>query len=169
VQVLLKPPQNRTAKRIGSDSPRFVPAAPGNLRLLKRLLKAYHAFDHIPFREREITVGLRAFVRDRTLGRAWLIQVQDQIVGYVIVIFWFDLEFGGRTAAITDLYLVPSHRQKGLGRKTLEFVEKYCRQAGLDALELQVERRNLVARRFYKRNGFHPHDRVPMSKRFSAA
>jgi ribosomal protein S18 acetylase RimI-like enzyme len=81
------------------------------------------------------------------------------------VSFWFDLEFGGRAAAITDLYLKAEHRRQGFGRKALQFVEAFCRQKGISALELQVEKRNAAARAFYIANGFVAHARIPMSKR----
>ena len=46
---------------------------------------------------------MRALLGDSSLGRAWLIMQGKTTAGYVIVIFWFDLEFGGRAALITDL------------------------------------------------------------------
>ena len=103
------------------------------------------------------------------LARSWLIETGTSTVGYVIVSFWFDLEFGGRAAAITDLYLRREHRRKGFGRKALEFVEAFCRKEGISALELQVEKRNAPARAFYKAIGFVPHDRIPMSKRLRSS
>jgi ribosomal protein S18 acetylase RimI-like enzyme len=87
----------------------------------------------------------------------------------VIVCFWFDLEFGGRAAAITDLYLRREHRRQGIGRKALEFVEAFCRKAGISVVELQVEKGNAAARAFYKVNGFVAHDRIPMSKRLRSS
>ena len=141
------------------------PASLTDLRALKRLIKSYYSFDHIPFREEEINVGLRAFLQDPALGRVWLIRHGKSTAGYVMVIFWFDLEFGGRAALITDLYLSPAHRRKGFGRRALRFVEGFCRKSGINTLELQVERSNTAAQDFYAANGFRSHARIPMSKR----
>lgn len=143
---------------------KFKPACFTNLQMLKRLIKSYYAFDHIPFRDEEVKVGLHALIGDPSLGRAWLIMNGKTTAGYVIVIFWFDLEFGGRAALITDLYLTPAHRRKGFGRTALRFVEGFCRKAGINTLELQVERSNTAAQAFYAANGFCSHARIPMSK-----
>jgi ribosomal protein S18 acetylase RimI-like enzyme len=79
--------------------------------------------------------------------------------------FGFDYEFGGRTALITDLYLEPSFRGLGLGRKTLRYLESFCRKSGIPALELQVEQKNRRALRLYRTFGFEALPRIPMSKR----
>jgi diamine N-acetyltransferase len=152
--------------KLGSGSAvEFKPTSLTDLKILKRLIKNYYAFDQIPFRDEEIDVGLRAFLRDPSLGRAWLIMHGKTTVGYVIVIFRFDVEFGGRAALITDLYLAAAHRRKGFGRRTLRFVEGFCRKSGIASLELQVERSNTAAQAFYAANGFRSHARIPMSKR----
>lgn len=143
----------------------FKPASITDLQTLKRLIKSCYAFDHIPFRDEEIKAGLRAFVGEPSLGRAWLIMNGKTTAGYVMVIFWFDLEFGGRAALITDLYLTPAHRRRGFGREALRFVEGFCRKAGIKTLELRVERSNTAALAFYAAHGFRRHDRIPMSKR----
>jgi GNAT superfamily N-acetyltransferase len=143
---------------------RFKSAAQRDISVLTALIGEYYAFDHIPFNGFEIAVGLRALIQDPSLARSWIIKEGTSTVGYVIVCFWFDLEFGGRAAALTDLYLRREHRRKGLGRRALKFVEEFCRKAGVSALELQVERGNTAARAFYTANGFVAHDRIPMSK-----
>ena len=158
-----------TKSKLGNRSVvEFAQASLTDLQILKRLIKSYYAFDHIPFRDEEIDTGLRAFLRDPSQGLAWLIRRGKTTVGYVMVIFWFDLEFGGRAALITDLYLTPVHRRKGFGRTALRFVEGFCRKAGINSLELQVERSNTATQAFYAANGFRSHARIPMSKRLVA-
>ena len=135
---------------------------------LTGLIRKYYEFDQIPFYEEEIRAGLATFLGEPTQWRAWLIQ-QDQIsVGYVILSMGVDLEVGGRLGTITDLYLEPEWRGRGIGRKTLGFLEDFCREEGLEALELQVERDNTEAFALYQSFGFHSHDRIPMSKRITA-
>jgi ribosomal protein S18 acetylase RimI-like enzyme len=85
--------------------------------------------------------------------------------GYVILTFGGDLEFGGRQATVTDLYIIDGYRRLGLGSKILHFVEETCKELGIKALELQVERKNVAAQTFYCKLGFERHDRIPLSKR----
>jgi ribosomal protein S18 acetylase RimI-like enzyme len=132
---------------------------------LTDLIRQYYEFDQIPFVEAEIRSGLAAFLKDQSLGRAWLIVLECQSIGYLIVTFGVDLEFGGRIGIITDLYLEPGHRRKGYGRKALRHAENLCQALGLRALELLVERDNVEAQALYNSFGFHAYDRFPMSKR----
>lgn len=85
-------------------------------------------------------------------------------VGYVILTFGFDLEFGGSTATITELYIAPGYRHGGLGAKTMQRLEALCCELGIQCLELQVERGNIPAQAFYTKLGFVAHDRIPLTK-----
>ena len=54
---------------------------------------------------------------------------------------------------------------KGCGRRTMEFLEGFCRKKGIRVLELQSEKRNTRAKAFYEQCGFRAHDRVPTGKK----
>lgn len=103
--------------------------------------------------------------KDKSAGLAFLIILEAKPIGYTILTYGFDLEFGGRTALMTDLYLEPKYRRLGIGRKTVQFLEQFCRNDGIVALELQVEHTNRMAQRFYRRLKFEVHNRIPMTRR----
>ena len=86
-------------------------------------------------------------------------------MGYTILIETFDLEFGGRAAFVTDLYLEPAYRRCGIGTEVMEQLERFCLARGMKTIELQAERKNRAALSFYRRLGFCRHDRVALSKR----
>ena len=144
---------------------RIKPATSRDMTRLLHLIKAYYRFDEIPFDHTAIASGLALLLNEPALGRVWLILKRGQAVGYLILTFGFDLEFGGRQATLTDLYIKAPHRRKGIGRAVLEQVEDFCRSSGVMAVELQVTNRNSVVLDFYRRVGFHAYDRIPMSKR----
>ena len=50
----------------------------------------------------------------------------------------------------------------------INLIEDTCRQLGIGALELQVERDNVRAQSLYRKLGFRTHDRIPMSKMLRA-
>ncbi len=129
-----------------------------------RLIAAYYAFDHIAFDEAVTRAGLSRLLSDETLGRVYLLEQGTAVAGYVLFTFGFDIEFGGRLATITDLYLEPRFRRRGLGSATLAFVADECRALGVKALELQVEEANLPAQALYRKFGFEQLSRLPMSK-----
>jgi len=130
-------------------------------------IRRYYEYDGIPFHEAEIRAGLGVLLHDPSVGRAWLITSGNEVIGYTIIGYDFDLEVGGRLATVTDLYLAEDHRRKGHGRRTLEFVAEFCRTSGVRALQLQVERDNVEARALYESFGFEAADRIPMCKRLS--
>jgi GNAT superfamily N-acetyltransferase len=131
---------------------------------LLRFVRAYYLFDHIDFEEDRIRRGLKTLISDASLGGAWLVQEGNEVGGYFVVTFGFDLEFGGKVATVTELYFDGSFRRRGLGRRTFGFVEKLAREAGAHAVELQVTSGNTEALAFYEHVGFTRHDRIPMSK-----
>lgn len=145
--------------------PTFIQAHHADLERVLGFVKKYYEFDGIRFRARQIKRGLEVLLRDPSIGRVWLIRLGSQDVGYVILTFGYDVEFGGRQGTVTDLYIVEGYRRLGLGSKTFRFIEAACGELGLAALELQVERKNSAAQAFYHKLRFEPHDRVPLSKR----
>ena len=148
-----------------AENVNFRTATIADAEVLRNLVKQYYEFDQIPFAPAEIESGLRILLADSSLGQAWLVSHGTQPMGYVIFTYGFDVEFGGRLATITDLYLEPGHRGRGIGGKVLQHVEAFCRSLGFRGLELQVENDNTEARALYNKFGFQPADRIPMSKR----
>jgi GNAT superfamily N-acetyltransferase len=142
----------------------FKRASLDDLPKLLRFVRAYYLFDHIEFDEARIRRGLKTLISDASLGGAWLVQDGREASGYFVVTFGFDLELGGKVATVTELYFDGSFRRRGLGRRTLGFVEKIAREAGAHAVELQVTDGNVDALAFYEHVGFTRHARIPMSK-----
>jgi ribosomal protein S18 acetylase RimI-like enzyme len=65
---------------------------------------------------------------------------------------------------LTDFYLEPAFRGRGLGLKILGMIEDEGRRMGAQAIELLVEDDNVEAQGLYKKAGFKKFDRFPMSK-----
>ena len=133
--------------------------------MLLKLIRAYYRYDHLRFDRKMIEEGLLELLKREEFGKAWLIFYGRRCIGYLIFTFLFDLEFGGRQVGVTDLFIDARFRRKGLGRRVLCELEQYCQREGIKAIELQVIRENRKVVAFYKRLGFHVHDRIPMSKR----
>ena len=84
-------------------------------------------------------------------------------VGYIVLCFGYSLEYLGRDAFLDEFYLIESHRGRGWGRKTLEFVCVQARLQDVRAIHLEVVRRNTSAREFYRKLGFKDHDHYMMT------
>jgi ribosomal protein S18 acetylase RimI-like enzyme len=139
-----------------------------DLDALLEFVKAYYDFDDIPYRSERIRSALGILLRDRSLGRVWVIRYGRRAVGHAILTLGYDLEFNGRQATITELFIAPEYRSRRLGSKMINLIEGTCRQLGIGALELQVERDNVRAQALYRKLGFRAHERIPMSKTLRA-
>ncbi len=150
------------------DEIAFVRVELARLESLVAFVEQYYRFDEIPFDEDAVRRGARDLIENPTLGGAWLVEVDGRFVGHFVVTYGFDLEFGGRQATLTELFLVEECRSRGVGGAVLRFIEKTLDALGIGALELQVESDNETARGFYAKAGFEAHaSRIPMSKRIA--
>ena len=141
------------------------PAQLADVRIVHQFIRSYYEFDDIPFEGKIIRAGLLTLLRSKSAGQAFVICLASKPIGYAILTYGFDLEFGGTVALMTDLYLEPGYRGLGVGKKTILFLQKFCQRLRIRVLELQVERQNKSAHSFYQALGFIAHDRIPMSKR----
>lgn len=138
-----------------------------DLDVLLPLVQAYYEFDHLSFDERVARTALENFVADPTFGRVWLIMVDGEVVGYLILTLGYSIEYGGCDAFIDEVYIRAEHRGRGIGQQVIAFAETQCRAFGVRALHLEVERDNTHAHALYRKVGFVDHDRYLMTKRLS--
>jgi len=139
------------------------PAAPAVLDLMER----FYAEDRYPFDREKARAALEPFLADPALGRAWLFKDGGAAVGYFVLTLGWSLEYGGRDAFVDELFVSPSHRGRGLGRRALEVIDEACRELGVHALHLEVEKNNVRAAELYRKRGFEDHDRRLMTRRFT--
>ena len=144
--------------------PFFRPATDADAELLLQMMREYYAYDGHVFEERQARIALLAFLREPSYGRAWLICENSTPVGYVVLTFGYSLEYLGRDAFIDELYLRESHRGRGWGRRSLDFIEEEARKFEIRSIHLEVVRDNLAAKEVYRKSGYQDHDHYLMSK-----
>jgi GNAT superfamily N-acetyltransferase len=88
-------------------------------------------------------------------GVALIAEEEERAVGFVFCVLG---DTGRRTAHVTDLYVTPEVRGRGVGMALLAGVVEPARAAGLDHVSLEVLTGNAEARRLYDRLGFVPVD-----------
>jgi len=64
---------------------------------------------------------------------------------------------------VRNIYVVPEHRDRGVGTALLEAAESTLNDRGADRIALEVMAENEPARRFYRRHGYTPH-RIALEK-----
>jgi ribosomal protein S18 acetylase RimI-like enzyme len=148
---------------------RFRQAAPGDVDAIVAMMRGYYEQDGYTFVESEARAAALMLIRDPSLGRLWIAQEKDTVVGYVAVALGFSFEYRGREAFVDELFIAETHRGRGLGREALEIAEAYCREAGVNALHLEVERHRETALELYRRRGFEDFGRSLMTKWLTAS
>ena len=132
----------------------FRPCGPKDHKVLLRLIIAYYRFDKIPFKRESLSRGLDTLLRNLSQGQAWMLETHHKAIGYAILTYNFDLEYGGVEGMLSDLYVEKRFRQRGVGSLALYEIEDFCRERGIRTIKLQVQHHNQSANTFYRKTGF---------------
>lgn len=139
-------------------------AAEPDVALLLGMMEPFNLLEQTPWDPTAKERALRRLLADPSLGVVGILVAADGPAGYFVLTWGYDLEWDGRDAFLTELFLVPRVRGNGLGSQALAHVENAARQYGARALHLMTRNENVVARRLYTRNGYVSPPRVFLSK-----
>jgi ribosomal protein S18 acetylase RimI-like enzyme len=147
----------------------FRVAAEMDLPVLFELFPLYYAADDLQYDAGRAENAIRAFLRDPSFGRLWMISAEDGgvAVGYLAVTFGFSFEFGGRTALVDELFVRAEAQGRGLGSAAIRHALAECRREGLVAVRLEVTPKNRRAANLYMRLGFTDLSRSLLSYRLT--
>lgn len=137
-------------------------ATPRDSAALMRMMTAFNAGEGIAFDG--AIAPLDRLLCDANLGLVLLFELVDQTAGYAVVTWNYDLEYGGRDAFLTEFWIEPAHRGKGLGRDALAHIESACRTHEAAALHLAVRPDNAGAVKLYESAGYRDWPRRVLSK-----
>jgi ribosomal protein S18 acetylase RimI-like enzyme len=141
-------------------------AGPDDESALAPLLKAFNRTEGIVWKPVSMITALRPLLRRNDLGLVLVARDRSAcaIVGYGLATFGYDLEFGGRDAFITELFVDPANRGRGVGRALLTSMVEKLREGGVGAVHLMVRPENELARRLYEGCGFRVAPRIMMTR-----
>jgi GNAT superfamily N-acetyltransferase len=132
--------------------PTITPASLDDLPLLLPLLHDFYTHEKIPFTPHQLT-ALTHLLATPTLGQVFLLRENDTPLGYFVLTFGYSLERAGHTALLDELYILPTHRNRGLGTAALHAALAAARTHHCHALHLEVAHAN-PAHALYTRLGF---------------
>lgn len=125
-----------------------------DLEPLLEMMTAFNRHEHIAW-SRDLGEGaLRRLLSDAELGSVGIAEYAGEPVGYFVLTWGFDLEWNGRDAFLTELYLKPELRGRHAGRRLLQDAEGCARERGAAALHLMVRPENVVAVNLYVSSGY---------------
>ena len=146
-------------------NPTFERATEADLDELVAMMRALYAEDEgFAFDEAVARKGLALLLEDDRNGRVWLIRMDGETAGYIVLATSFSLEYHGRDAFIDEVYVVPTWRDRGIGARALERAVEECRAMGVAAVHLEVGHDNPKARALYERLGFVDRRRYLMTR-----
>jgi ribosomal protein S18 acetylase RimI-like enzyme len=125
---------------------------------------ALQRHENIDVSDAELERALREFLADPRLGVVFMIEEDSVVVGYTFLSYSYDLEFAGREAWLTEIFIDEAARGRGGGSHALSLLEPELRARGVRAYHLQVRSDN-PAKRLYERAGMTVVPRLIMSKR----
>ena len=140
----------------------FKPLIISDIETVVSMMQEFYAIDNYPIDVEISKILLTQFITNKTLGKAWLIIFNDEIVGYIILTFVFSFEYQGKIAFVDELYVTEKARGKGIGSKAIEFVKVQSHKLSLKLIYLEVESHNKKAQNLYIANGFEMHNRKLM-------
>ncbi|HXH10887.1 MAG TPA: GNAT family N-acetyltransferase [Alphaproteobacteria bacterium] len=119
------------------------------------------------FREHDISLSAAALTAaiDGVLehpewGSVFVATLEGTPIGVAYLSFTWALEHGGKTAWLEELYVVPKHRGRGVGRAMLTAVCEHAFAQGCAAVDLEVDAAHRRAAHLYAREGFQRLDRT---------
>jgi ribosomal protein S18 acetylase RimI-like enzyme len=152
---------------MGALPVQITPAGIDDERDIVPLMAAFNDAEGIPWRPAPMGAALQRLLGDASLGL--ILVARDRAtrapVGYGLATFGYDLEFAGADAFITELFVDPALRGRGVGRSLLEALVQALQARGANAVHLMVRPENERARSLYAKLGFHTAPRIMMTRR----
>ena len=144
--------------------PDFIPASIDDSAILLEMMEDFYAIDQYPFDQELTAHNIQSLLNHPEWGRIWLVRVENQIIGYVVLAFGFSFEYKGKDAFIDELYLISEYRGRGIGAKIISFVIEEAKILGVKTLHLEAEKHNDAANHLYRKFGFKDNDRFLLNK-----
>jgi GNAT superfamily N-acetyltransferase len=135
------------------STPVVRPAAPEDASRIAVMMREFYGHERLQYGP-SVAVALASLLSDRTQGRAWLFEAEDEDAGYLVLTWGYSLEFGGRFGLVDEVYVRAPYRGGGLGTRALQAALVECRNHGARAVRLEVDHANADAARLYARMGF---------------
>ena len=90
---------------------------------------------------------------------------EDRLIGFVCVQLKNSFCYDAYLPEITEVYVRPAHRKKGIARAMITFAETYCSQHyPLHKYELLTGMKNLAAQSVYRKLGYTEDHELHFSK-----
>lgn len=77
----------------------------------------------------------------------------DELIG-VTGLWYCTRHYSGRSVELDHVFIKKDYRNKGLGKKFMDWIENYIMQKGYEAIELNTYVQNYPSHKFYYNQGY---------------
>lgn len=133
-----------------------------DIEAITAMMQDFYAIDNYPMEAETTKRMFEEFISNDNFGKAWLIFADNKVAGYVILTYIFSFEYGGKIAFLDELFIKESARGKGIGKETIQFIQRESPKLSLKLLYLEVEEHNKSAQKLYIAQDFGFHNRKLM-------
>lgn len=102
----------------------------------------------------QLSCVLEKIVADAARGFVLLAREHGRIVGIAYVATILSAEHCGLVAWLEELYVMPSHRSRGIGTALIAAILERAHKAGMVAIDLEIDAAHSRAESLYRRLGF---------------
>jgi ribosomal protein S18 acetylase RimI-like enzyme len=90
---------------------------------------------------------------DSNRGNILVIEKDDEIIGYAIVINYWSNEYGGNILHLDEIYIIPSNRHQGVGSQFMRYlIDSHFNNAVM--IQIEVTKINQAPAKLYHKLGF---------------
>jgi ribosomal protein S18 acetylase RimI-like enzyme len=142
------------------------PVTVGHIAEILPLMEEFNAFEGITWKPETMVPALEFLLDDPALGFGLLARDPSTggLVGYGLATMGYDVEYGGADAFVTELFVAPAQRGRGIGHLLLDALVAALEARGARAVHLMVRPENAAARALYGGRGFREVPRLLMTR-----
>ena len=139
-------------------------AVPDDLEGLLSLLTGFSEEAGTNFSREHWLTGLQPMLNNQELGRGFVAELDNLLVGYAVIGWGWGIESGGREALIDEVFVLEAHRNQGIGAKMITAVIDELGKYDAKTVFLETKAQNPNSRKLYENLGFETEDSVWMRK-----
>ena len=117
-----------------------------------------------PLTTEHLTAAVTPLLQGSELGEIWVLEHEQNLIGYLVIGWGWGIESGGREALIDEVFVSHAHRNQGLGTRLVEAALTRAKELDAKTVFLETEQSNPESRKLYQNLGFEIEDSVWMRK-----
>lgn len=137
-----------------------------NLEFMESVRKENPYWDNLKFpSEEEMREVFYEAISSPKDIKIFIIEQDNNIIGYVNTWCVYSIWTMGKSLIVDDLYISREFRNKGYGKRAMEYLINYALSNRFKRIQLNAEKDNIIAQTLYKKLGFISEDMVFFMKK----